>query len=617
MSEWFDDAVKLLRARLAEARDKLSRVGRVVGYVSRRTPSKISENEFRVVIEVDPGIYFSNDISLGIGDYLVAVDIRTMKYVGLRIKGVNRADAASEIPVPLSINLETRAEGLITYTLLEAEPLLTEDGAPVSTPIEPQSPVAVPLSPELVVSVTGLPTEGITLGALSSGVTLVSNGLVPLKLPRHEFFKHMLIIGTTGSGKTTFIKNLIYSMLVGWEDLFISVIDAAGDYVQIAVPPNKLPEDSKVFIGGLNELLGNYPRWVTCLVPIRRRAYRSLTDFSRDYINDRFGRILRIFRKSSLNYELRAPGRDLGIVKSVIAVLDIGGFEAFIEVVPISLSYSRLKDHLDVLPLFSRQAKIYLRNILSYIENEAGEVGNFTALHMLFTKLRKEISDVMKLHKATLESVERVLNFLASSDDVDVMIDGNYLGIPPINVLAREYRGPVVLDLDYGLMKGSHPFIANLIAYEYLRSLYAWKKGVGLGDVDKPSVVVLDEAHRFFPSEGASYEEVEVLADFISMIARLGRAKGLGLIFSTHSPKDVHKIIIQLANTKVVFRSEKEYLEFLDLPPEYVRLIPLVQDRVGLLRSSAIRSGYALFKTSEPLLGHYDIGKALAYGGVL
>lgn len=613
MGDGFNSLVELLRERSYEALAKISNAGKVIGRVSRRSPSKVSDGEVKVVVEVDPYIYFSEGLTIGIGDYLIAVDLKSLKYVGLRVRSVARADAASEVETPLSLGLDYRIEGLMTYTLVEAEPLLTEDGLPAAAPVEPQSPVAIPTNPSLIQVVTGLPTEGVVVGSLASPQSLTPSSSVPIKIPRYEFFKHLLVLGTTGAGKTTFIKNLVFSMLSSWEDIFISIIDATGDYTQIALPPNKVPKDSEVLINGLDDLLSKYPKRVTYLVPLRRRLHRSLIEFSKAYIRDRFSRTLSLFHNIQLDYELSLEGRDLDIIKSVIATLTLNTFKVNVEVIPISLSYVRMKDHLDSLPLFSRQARLYLKNIINYLEDQVGGINSFTSLYMRFIKLKKNIAEVMKLHKSTLENIERVFNFLASSDDVDVVVDGNYLGIPPIDVLVGECRWPVILDLDYPMTRGSSTFIANLIAYEYLRSLYAWKRSTHSGGIDRPAVVVLDEAHRFFPSEGTSYEEVDMLADFISMIARLGRARGLGFIFSTHSPKDVHKIITQLTNAKVIFRSERGFLELIDTPKEYLSYMILAPDRVGILRSPTIRSGYVLFKASEPLLGHYDVSRALVW----
>ncbi|MEM2757625.1 MAG: ATP-binding protein, partial [Sulfolobales archaeon] len=609
MEDRFNFVVEMLKHRSHEALSKLSAVGKIIGFVSRRTPSKVSEGGVRVVVEVDPGVYFSEGVTVGVGDYLVATDLKSLKHIGLKVMSVSRADAASEIATPLSLGLDFRVEGLMTFTLIEAEPMLTEEGLPVTSPIEPQSPVAIPTDPHLLQVVTGLPTDGVVIGALTSPLTLNLGTSVPLKLPRYEFFKHLFVIGTTGAGKTTFIKNLVFSLLSSWKDVFVSIIDATGDYTQIAIPPNKPPGDSKPFINGFDELIDKYPKWVTYLVPLRRRLYRSLIEFSKTYIHERFGKILSSFHNKSLSYEYSLEGRDLDVIKSILVTLNLDTLKINVEIIPISLSYVRMKDHLDALPLFSRQARLYLRNIISYIENQVGSISNFTSLYMMFTKFRNEIINDMKLHNSTIESIERVFNFLASSDDVDVVVDSSYLGVPSIDVLVRECRGPVVLDLDYSLIRGSSIFITNLIAYEYLRSLYEWKRTTHLVSIDKPAMIILDEAHRFFPSEGSSREEVDMLADFISMIARLGRAKGLGFVFSTHSPKDVHKIISQLTNTKIIFRSEREFLELIDIAKEYMNYLRLAPDRVGLLRSSSIRSGYVLFKTSEPLLGHYDIGR--------
>ncbi|MCS7099991.1 MAG: DUF853 family protein, partial [Sulfolobales archaeon] len=281
-----------------------------------------------------------------------------------------------------------------------------------------------------------------------------------------------------------------------------------------------------------------------------------------------------------------------------------------ISVVPVALNYEQVSEHLDALPIFSRQAKIYLRHVIDYLEQEFHKVSNFTHLSSALVEKRGEVERMLKIHRSTLDNIERAISFIASSGCVDVQIDGLSIGIPGPELLSREFYSPVVLDLDYAVSQGTHFLIANLLAYEVLRGLYEWKKSGGL--TTRPTVVVLDEAHRFFPSEGTSAEEVELLADFIARVARLGRSRGMGIVFSTHSPKDVHKIVIQLANTKIVFRSEREYLEMLGVPPEYVRTLELAPDRVALIKSHVVRSGYAIFKTSEPLLGHFDIATLLS-----
>jgi len=93
----------------------------------------------------------------------------------------------------------------------------------------------------------------------------------------------------------------------------------------------------------------------------------------------------------------------------------------------------------------------------------------------------------------------------------------------------------------------------------------------------------------------------------IARIARLGRARGVGLVFSTHSPRDLHDIILQLANTKIILRTERSHLERLDMPGELANIIPRLPDRMMVIASHVYREGYIMAKTSPPLTAHYDI----------
>lgn len=600
------DPSSMIREALTRAEKKAKSLGTVVGRVSRKAPSRLSGDGAVTIIEVDPVLYYTLGDYLGLGNYLVAVDIRTGKAVGLRVVSVQRSDMASIIDSLTPLALESDVDGLLTNAFIEASTLLDEDGSPFTVPLEPQSPVVIPDDPDLLAKVAGLPTEGVILGSLHTGSSPVAKGNVRMYLPRREFFKHMLVIGTTGSGKTTFLKNLLYSINSGWPEARLVVIDAAGDYTQLVLPPPNTPEESSVFFGNREEYLKNFPRWVTVLLPVRR-GDKNLVSFAVKYVMDRLGRIAVAFHSKELKVQVAAPGRNFGNVNSVVISCIVGEHRFAVEVVPVSPSYVQLKDHLEIFPLFSRQAKIYLKNVINFLEDVENGITNFTHLHVALQDKFSKIKETLKLHKTTLESIERAINFIASAEEVDTVIDRKFIGMPSVEDIMRNYSGPVILDLDYAAMRGAHFIILNMIAYEFMRELYLWKKaGSGL---TVPTIVVLDEAHRFFPSEGTSREEVELLADFISRVARLGRSRGLGLIFSTHSPKDVHKIVLQLTNTKVVFRSEKEFLEMLDVPKEYIRLMELAPDRVGMIRTSVIRAGHAIFKTSEALLGHYDLGR--------
>ncbi len=594
----------LIKKRLADAERKAKALGDLIGRVSRKMFSKTTGDGSSTIIEVDVLTYYSLGDKLGVGNFLVAIDIRSGKAVGLKVTSISRADMASAIdsfqPLPLSPDVG----GLFTPAFIEADTLLDEDGIPFTTPIEPQSPVIIPQNPELIANVTGLPKEGITLGTLHTGSHPVAGGKIRLKLPRREFFKHILVIGTTGSGKTTFIKNLIYTLRNEWPDVKTCIIDAAGDYTQIILPPISKEPATEVLANK-----GKTLQEITVLLPVKRRD-KDLRALASQYVIERLSEIARAFFNEEL--QIGVIHDSLSPLLSVETKACLSNQCFTINVVPISPSYQQVKDHLEIFPLFSRQAKVYLQNVVNYLEDVEGGVANFTHLHKALEAHASKIMETLKIHRRTVENIERAVNFIASSEEIDSMLGRRPIGMPRADDLMESASGPIVLDLDYAAMRGAHYLTLNMIAYEFMREIYSWKKS-GEGMLT-PILMVLDEAHRFFPSEGTTKEEVELLADFISRVARLGRSKGMGLIFSTHSPKDVHKIVIQLTNTKIIFRSEREFLEMLDVPQELLRLMELIPDRVALARSSTFRTGHAMFQTPEPLLGHFDLGR-LSVGG--
>ena len=231
-----------------------------------------------------------------------------------------------------------------------------------------------------------------------------------------------------------------------------------------------------------------------------------------------------------------------------------------------------------------------------------------------------------KPHKGSVEALYRKLQALAESGVVDVAlslpgIKGGVVKVlsePPWRLIVAEAAStprpsPIVVDLHWpSFRSGGSLWTPRLIAYRVLERLIAWKheewasRRRGAPDI----LVIVDEAHQFFPQEKGSSEEAEAnrqVAAMISRLARLGRARGVGIVFSTHSPSDLHDIILQLANTKIVLRTERSHAEKVGVPSELRDMLPYMADRYMVVMSHVFRGGYVIAATARPLTMHYDL----------
>ena len=285
-----------IKSKLEKALSIASKYGKIIGFVSRFTPSRISDEGPILQFDVDPYEYFINhECVASAGNFLAVVDIKTCEIVSLRIKGIERKDVMAEARVPEAMGLKPKidASGLITKARIYAEPLLawnpeTNEVKAVTYVIEPQSPVIKPKS-EVLEKIIGLPNEGVVLGALT--VNEVNFEYVKVKLPLRAFYQHILVLGTTGSGKTTFLKNLIISLLNAKDYKIdeslkptVIVIDSTKDYLHTILEPKwevidpylrKVEENLALYLMNGS---WNVPQEITIILPITKYLISELCD---------------------------------------------------------------------------------------------------------------------------------------------------------------------------------------------------------------------------------------------------------------------------------------------------------------------------------------------------
>jgi DNA helicase HerA-like ATPase len=257
------------------------------------------------------------------------------------------------------------------------------------------------------------------------------------------------------------------------------------------------------------------------------------------------------------------------------------------------------------------------------IDIENLKIGNY---NFTFLDAIGEYIDILlkaRPHEETIKALYRRISSLIETQVIDILIrQQNKLVLinepdwGTIVNIANDENIPIVLDLKWGLDFAGFDAL-RAVTYRTLDKLISWKHKSWAQRIETPNIMtIIDEAHQFFQNESKVKEDSDAIRQvsaMISKIARLGRARGVGLIFSTHSTSDLNDIILQLANTKVILRTEKSQLEKISVPKEAMEYLPRLQDRMMLIESFAFRIGYVFALTTTPLTAHYDISANITY----
>ena len=670
-----DDILRELEEKFRRAYDIAEKYGEIIGWVSRTSPSSISEEGGLVVFDVEPTIYFRDFTEVAsAGSYLAVVDIKTGHIISLSIISVERRDVLAELDLPeMYVAMPSRElSGLLTRTRVKAKPLLAYDPETDSVSIanyviEPQSPVIKLRDPHVIRKILGLPENGVFLGFVTIGDRPVFDVKATLYLPLKAFYQHVIVLGTTGSGKTTLLKNMITSLNRLQEDIRVSllIIDPNRDYLTLPLRPiwdlTALDHDLETKMireaGGIVER----PKGLVVILPITRFLLdniggenlnwaKALKIVAEEYIRstyqsiaDRYGWRLEIRDVKVAEEPSQPPLRYV----TMTIMIDYGDSreEYTLYIVPYGFRFTDVspREFISLNPYFTRQAKDTLSRLLNYLRSRNAYLETiydfYEALREARYRLHEKTSvsrgvvldpnkeyviDLIKdlaVHKSTLENILRQIGSLIDTGLFDIYVpegkgEDKFLHEPPISVIMEKHHEifdgyPIVVDLEY---LQEHSFadpekVISIVAFRILNKVFEWKLiRTRQRIATQPVIILFDEAHRFFPSKGGGREEyVEHVSSMIDRIARLGRARRLGLIFSTHSPKDVHDIILQLANTKIILRTDKTQLSALDIPSEYRELVTRASDRVGVVKSHVLRTSYISFRTPLPMAGHYDL----------
>lgn len=609
---------------LARAEEAAKRFGQIIGSVDALESIVVGEEGNKIVVSMPFEEYATAGVKIG---DLLGISTLMGTLVLARVVSVEREHLASALGIKMAQAALRDPAGLATSARLILEPL-TEcpvdewdscEPSSVHTPVDPLSVVFRP-GPEFLEKMLGLPKEGVPIGKLYAGGRELE---VDVRLPEPLLYQHLLIVGTTGSGKTVFMKNLALAILNEIPDSTVVALDLQGDYLQMVLPP-----------AAAQRQLYNPPGSITVVLPMSQ----SLIDLWRDSIwrhaEECLGEagdaltdikdqaelakavgcgIAKQFVEETYPgaridaVDVKHEAKDGGevFIREIKGVVKADNVEFTLRLLPWSLRFMEAYREIPyIFPIFSERVALLFPRI---IERVRGAIKSMT-IYELVEKAGK-IEDTckdMRLHPKQTENIIRGLVATAETGLLDTSYTNEDVTIEPKRVYFGEpdygyLKGLVVVDLRHLVEK---PAAASIVVYRVLSKIYAFKDQELKSGQPRPTFLFIDEAHNYFPqTRGGEEFNKDVVESLINKITRLGRVRRIGVVFATHTPADLNDLVIQLTNTKVAFRSEEQVLEKIGME-ETAAELTYAQNGVAVVKSYALRTHMLAIKGYPPMTEH-------------
>ncbi|AWR97008.1 DUF87 domain-containing protein [Acidianus sulfidivorans JP7] len=600
-----DELFNQIKERVEKAKALAITLGNIIGKVSPNTQNEIKENEYIVNVTVDPYTYYKYPFLGKIGIFLGVIDIKTLYFILLRVMGYERSDVKSYLFEEKNFvsNVDEENPGtLINNVTLKCEMLTKTDILSSSEPspadiiIEPQSPVIIPNS-DLIERALSLNRGLLKVGFLD----IDEEAKVSLSLDDLNY--HSLIVGTTGAGKTSFIKDLISGIyMINEDSTKVFILDATGDYYHIFLPPNFSDKQVRYGITQFEKLYGKLNKMeINLIFPVTKSWIRKYAKSGKaSSITYAYNEL---YVRPLLNF---LDSKGIKLYSSTVdnqIILSNSEWNSKVILHPFFFKYRNVRKILYKLnPYFTEQASHFLKIFSS--TKEAKEVNT---LEEFLDILDDTKFDKFKIHKSTRENILRGLYLLKETGLFDLKAERDTF----YNSIKSNGSPIIVLDIYNSELDD---FSQKILTYYFLDRLFTYRENeMRHGNIKGRYLIIIDEAHRFFPSGKGNEEDttyVRRVAGKISTMMRLGRRRKIGFIFATHNPSDLNEIIVQLSNTKFIFRISSEISQSLGISPIDSKILAWERNGVAFLVSPWLREGKVKIKVPvPPPIGHYDLSK--------
>lgn len=360
--------------------------------------------------------------------------------------------------------------------------------------------------------------------------------------------KHLAVIGTTGSGKSYFVKKLI-SESVGYFDK-IYILDPHGEYKEDLVKVFGVPEDL------IEEIAFDNILFVTDDDQLRKKILEP--------------------------YGLKTPNELSDIVNKVIKYWVFSAQGLMPADLLREIISKRKQTSLMDFNNTSKDDEISLEE-MSIVDCLMKAVENASASDISKGKNKKDVEELRRLKENMMEDLMVLKEMLKSIFSEENMTYGKVKkAFESIENSLNSDRKIVI----YNLKNVSEPMIRVEIAGVVLRKVYEKAKCE-----QKRTLLVLEEAHSFAPEKtygdvSASKKENKALV-YSQKIAAEGRKFGLGLVVVTQRPAQISKYVLSQMNTYAIFRVvNRGDLDAIESAVESI-------SRDIIERLSDLRTGYA------------------------
>ena len=421
---------------------------------------------------------------------------------------------------------------------------------------KPNTPILPVLDKEMVQTGLNIPKEGVFLGHLSVGGELVKTNSIPPTVAyylRNDYssgdpliFRHMLVCGSTGTGKTFLTKNILRQFITE-KSRYRQRSDHGIQNLPCLIIMDPQDEYSQLY------------------------ENRNLTDsekFEFDSENVAYGGV-----KETRTFAAKVDGERYA-----------GKSRA--EQVEFTIPFSFVRSNpwiLETVDLTDNQRNGLEILIADYFKNSTSK--NIVPTYLGFKTFvedpfqREYYTDqTKKIHESSYDGIARK----ALNKTYERIFDKD---AKPITELYETVFKPGQISV-FPTEYINNSKIRDLIVLTMMTVIVDNKLSTSGNETVKntPIILVLDEAHRYLSNSSGTMSG-KIISKF-SEAAKQGRKEGLGLFLITQDPQDIETEILKQVNTKIILNLNNDAaINSVKVPIEYEKRVPYLKKGQMIIHS--------------------------------